>query len=145
MHAPASAGFSDAAALPPPSGHDTVASEHATRRAPAAIARAESSESVRIDPLQPLYTESAQLEALLALTRDDRVGSATGAALSDALVDRLASVDAALAQSGLPDAQRAALWRERIATLRQLAGVESTERWLAMHGRAYGDAFVRVD
>jgi hypothetical protein len=145
MHALASAGFSDTAVLPPPSGHDTATSEHASRRAPAAIARAESSATARTDPLQPLYTESAQLEALLALTRDDRVGSATGAALSDALVDRLASVDAALAQSGLPDAQRAALWRERVATLRQLAGVESTERWLAMHGRAYGDAFVRVD
>lgn len=110
-----------------------------------ATAHTASSAPASVDPLQPLYAEAAQLEALLALTSDDRVASASGAALGDALADRLASIDAALAQAGLPDAQRFALWRERVATLRQYAGIESTERWLAVHGRAYGDAFVRVD
>jgi hypothetical protein len=128
-----------------PSERDTVADEHASGRTVAAAARTEPSTPSHADPLQPLYAESAQLEALLALTRDDRVGSATGAALSDALADQLVSLDAALAQPGMPDTQRIALWRERVATLRQLAGVKSTERWLAVHGRAYGDAFVRVD
>lgn len=98
-----------------------------------------------VDPLQPLYAEAAQLEALLSLARDERVASASGAALGDALVERLVATDFALAQPGLSTAQRVALWRDRVAALRQLAGVASTERWLAVHGRAYGDAFVRVD
>lgn len=97
------------------------------------------------DPLQPLYAESAQLEALVALARDDRVASASGAVLTGELGARIGVIDALLAQPGLSADERASLWRQRVAALRQLAGVESTERWLAAHGQALGDALVRVD
>ncbi|GHA88958.1 hypothetical protein [Cognatilysobacter bugurensis] len=81
----------------------------------------------------------------MALTRDDRVASAAGAAIGNALVARVAAIDAELARPGLSEAQRTALWHGRVAALRQLVGVEPTERWLAVHGRAYGDASVHVD
>lgn len=97
------------------------------------------------DPLLPLYTEAAQLEALVALARDDRVASASGAVLTGELGARIGVIDALLAQPGLSSDERASLWRQRVATLRQLAGVESTERWLAAQGETYGDALVRVD
>lgn len=97
------------------------------------------------DPLQPLYAESVQLEALVALARDDRVASASGAVLTGELGARIGVIDALLAQPGLSVDERASLWRQRVAALRQLAGVESTERWLAAHGQALGDALVRVD
>lgn len=97
------------------------------------------------DPLQPLYAESAQLEALVALARDDRVASASGALLTGEIGSRIDVIDALLAQPGLSPSERTTLWRQRIDALRQLAGVESTERWLAAHGEAFGDALVRVD
>lgn len=129
----------------PASSRGAAARGHGSRPTIAAMPGGRPGAHTHVDPLQALYTESAQLETLLVLTRDDRVSSATGAALSDALAGHLVSLDAELGQPGLPDTQRSALWRERVATLRQLAGIESTERWLAVHGRAYGDAFVRVD
>jgi hypothetical protein len=98
-----------------------------------------------VDPLPRLYAESAQLEALVALARDDRVASASGAVLAGELDAHIGLIDAALSQSDLSPAQRSALWQQRVDALRELAGVESTERWLASHGERMDGALVRVD
>lgn len=95
--------------------------------------------------LDRLYTESAQLEALLALARDDRVASGTAAALGDAFDARVAGIDADLAQSDLDAARRTALWRERVDAMRQLASFESTQRLLAARGERYDALLVSVD
>ena len=55
-------------------------------------------------------------------------------ALSAELHDRISGVDAALSQPDLDAGQRLALWRERVATLQRLTGVESTQRWMAANG-----------
>jgi hypothetical protein len=89
--------------------------------------------------------ESAQLEALVALARDERVGSAGATLMSADLDSRIGLIDAALREDGLPAAQRASLWEQRVQALRDLAGVESTQRWLAAHGERYDGALVRVD
>ena len=87
-------------------------------------------------PLYDLYAESAQLEALLALARDDRVSSAGAALLGDELDAQVAAIDAALSQAGLDDGERLRLWRARVDALRQAAGFESTQRLLASQGRS---------
>lgn len=97
------------------------------------------------DPLPGLQAESAQLEALVALARDDRVANASMALVSSELDQRLRLIDTALTQGALPNDQRLSLWRQRVAALRSLAGVESTQRWFAARGERYDDALVRVD
>ena len=86
--------------------------------------------------LQDLYAESARLEALLSVARDDRVASAGAAMLSSELDARVAALDAALARADLSDAERLQLWQARVETLRQAAGFESTQRLLASQGRS---------
>lgn len=126
--------------------HDVEARADASDRSDTSISAGIASRTATApDPLQALYAESAQLEALVALTRDDRVASASGAVLTGEVGSRLGVIDALLSQPGLSSAERETLWRQRIAALRQLAGIESTERWLAAHGEAFGDALVRVD
>lgn len=95
--------------------------------------------------LEPLYAQSAQLEALLALARDERVANGAAAALSDALDARVASIDASLTQPELSDAQRADLWRQRVDALQQLVGVEATNRLYAARGQRYDAALVSID
>ncbi|MEH6416662.1 hypothetical protein [Pseudomonas sp. CGJS7] len=95
--------------------------------------------------LRDLQAESAQLEALVALTRDERVGNASATVMSADLDQRLGLIDAGLIDAALSPEQRLALWQQRVGALRSLAGVESTQRWLAAHGERYGDALVRVD
>lgn len=95
--------------------------------------------------VQSLQAESAQLEALVALARDDRVASANAAALAAGLDERIGRIDASLSQPGLADSDRSLLWQERVATLRELAGVETTQRWLTTHGERYDGALVSVD
>lgn len=95
--------------------------------------------------LAPLHAEAAQLEALIALARDDRVESATASVLADDLDMRIGLIDAALAEPGLSAPRRAALWQQRVSTLRDMAGMESTERWLAANGTTSLGALVRVD
>ena len=92
--------------------------------------------SVEPSPLDDLYAESAQLEALLTLARDDRVSSAGAALLSDELDAQVAAIDASLAQSDLDDGERLRLWQARVDALRQAAGFESTQRLLASQGRS---------
>ena len=97
------------------------------------------------DPLERLYAESAQLESLLAVARDERVSSGTAAALSGELETRLASVDVALMQPGLSRDQQLALWQQRVDSLRTLTGFESNRRWLAAQGAHYDGVLVAVD
>lgn len=92
-----------------------------------------------------LQAQSAQLEALIAATRDDRVASASAAVMSSDLDQRLGLIDATLISASLPATQRLSLWQQRVGTLRALAGVESTQRWFAAQGERYDDALVRVD
>ncbi|MFC5579337.1 hypothetical protein ACFPOA_15095 [Lysobacter niabensis] len=97
------------------------------------------------DPLQKLQAQSAQLEALVALARDDRVGNASSELLSSELDAGIAVVDAALSQADLSGAQKRELWQQRVDLLQQLAGVEATSRWLAAQGSSSSTNLVAVD
>ncbi len=108
----------------------------------AATAPVDSATTARLHALQ---TESARLEALLQLARDERVSSATAAALAGELDARVAGIDAALMQPSLPVEQQLALWQDRIDALRSVAGFEGTRRWLVANGSRYDGALVRVD
>jgi len=91
---------------------------YAARQAPARIA----APALDAPALDALYAESARLETLLALARDDRVASAAAALLSAELDAQVAGIDVRLAQPGLDDAQRRTLWQARVDALRQAAG-----------------------
>ena len=97
------------------------------------------------DSLETLYAQSAQLEGLLSLARDENV--ATGAAIEvGADLDyELARIDAQLRQPGLDPTRQLALWRARVDTLRSAVSFESTRRWLAANGERYDGALVQVD
>ncbi|MBZ4039352.1 hypothetical protein [Novilysobacter selenitireducens] len=94
--------------------------------------------------LAEIQQESARLEALLAMAHDDRVGSGTGAMLAAQLQSRLSQIDSVLASDAIDDDERLALWDARVDTLRDLTGLETTERWFAAEGRAYDTALVQV-
>lgn len=95
--------------------------------------------------LERLYAESAQLEALLAMVRDDRVASGTAMALASEYDAQLAAIDAALMQPGIAPDERTSLWRDRVAALRQVAAFESTRRMLAAQGERYDTMLVSID
>ena len=97
------------------------------------------------DTLENLYAESAQLESLLLLARDDRVSTGTAAAMAAELDSQVASIDAALMRPGLSPDQQMSLWRERVEALRTLTSFESTRRWLAAAGSRYDGALAQVD
>lgn len=118
-------------------GPEVDTPDPATAHTPAVAASA--------DPLERLYAESAQLESLLAIARDERVSSATAALLADRFEDQLAAIDAALMQPGLSRETQLALWQRRVESLRDFTGFESNRRWLAAHGTRYDAALVAVD
>lgn len=95
--------------------------------------------------MQSLQSESAQLEALVALARDERVASANAAALTAELDERIGRIDASLSQPTLGDADRLTLWQERVTAMRELAGIETTQRWLTARGERYDGALVSID
>ena len=95
--------------------------------------------------MEPLYAESARLEALLALARDDRVSSATAVALGSDFEARIAGIDAALIQPSLTSQRRLELWRDRVSALRAYASFESTQRALAASGERYDAMLVSID
>lgn len=95
--------------------------------------------------LEPLYAQSAQLESLLAMARDERMANGTSAALTDGLDARLASIDAALVEPGLDAQRRAELWGQRVDALQQLVGIETTQRLYAARGQSYQAALVSID
>ena len=115
-----------------------------TQPPPARVAAA-TTPAATSDSLETLYAESAQLEGLLALARDDSVGS--GAAMEGGanLDAELARIDAALRQPDLGRDRQLTLWRARVDTLRSAVSFESTRRWMAVHGEGYDGALVRVD
>ena len=84
--------------------------------------------------LEELMAESAQLEALLATVSSNEVGSANTLLLGLELEERIVRLDEALASADLDDAQRTALWRERVATLRDYASLQGTAQWVAVQG-----------
>lgn len=79
--------------------------------------------------LDALYTESARLEAVLAQLPDSSTGNVAALTVSADLQDQVSHIDLALSQPALSEATRTALWEERVDTLRQLTGVEATQRW----------------
>ena len=102
-------------------------------------------DSPEASSLEPLYAQSAQLEGLLAMARDDRVSNGTAAALSDNLDARVASIDAALTRTDVTPQRRSDLWRDRIDTLRQLVGIETTQRLYSARGQQFDAALVSID
>jgi hypothetical protein len=98
-----------------------------------------------VDALEQLYAESAQLEGLLAMTRDERVSSGTAAAVAGDLDRQLAGIDTALMQPGLSRDEQIVLWRQRVDMLRTVVGFEGTRRWLAAQGERYDGALASVD
>ena len=95
--------------------------------------------------LESLYAQSARLESLLALARDDQVGNGLTTVLSDDISARIAMIDAALAQPGLDERQRDGLWRSRVEALRQLVGIEATDRLYSARGQSRDIALVTID
>lgn len=99
-----------------------------------------------IDPaLEALYAESAQLEALLPLIRDDRVASGAAALMAAELDARLAAIDFALSEPDLAETRQLLLWHERVAVLHDIAGLEGTRRWLAANGGQYEPIPIQID
>ncbi|MDR0183011.1 hypothetical protein [Lysobacter arvi] len=141
------------AATEPAVSAETPADLAAPRSGPAPRVATTSSHDTAPDPratelreeVAALQAESAQLEALLAIARDDRVASASGAALAVEFDRRIGRIDASLSQPGLDDVDRAALWQARVSTMRELAGIETTQRWLLSSGERYDGALVSVD
>lgn len=132
----------DATATPP----DTrVAQRPAKRNGKKAVRPAPATDKPDETALAALYAQSAQLESLLAMARDERVASGTSAALSDELDAKVAGIDAALIQPGLDAHRRAELWGLRVDTLQQLVGVETTQRLYAARGQSYDVALVSID
>jgi hypothetical protein len=95
--------------------------------------------------LASLHAESARLEYVLQLARDETVSSGAAAAMAGELDARLAAIDAELRQPGLAHARQLDLWRERVQALQSIVSFESTRRWLAAQGEGYDDALVQVD
>lgn len=124
---------------------DTPPEVAPTRDTPASP-MTEPPEAVRQDAvLERLYAESAQLEALLAMARDDSVASGPAATLASGFDAQVASIDAALSQPGLDADMQSALWRDRIHALRQAATFASTLRVLAAQGERYDAMLVSID
>jgi hypothetical protein len=96
------------------------------------------------DPLETLYAQSAQLEGLLALARDENVATGAALELNADLDAQLATIDAELRQPGLAADRQLALWRDRVDTLRSAVSFESTRRLLAANGERYDGALVQV-
>ena len=125
-------------ATPEPPARASIAAEaqdaSTSARAPASRARQTPERALQArqhDParLDALYTESARLEAVLAQLPDSTVGNVAMLAVSADLQDQVAHIDLALSQPALQESARAALWQQRVDTLRQLTGVEATQRW----------------
>src|SRR5690606_6010566 len=95
--------------------------------------------------LEALHAESAHLEALLqALSAETPVDGAQ-LAMSLSLRAQVDTIDATLASGSLDADERDALWRRRVAVLRELAGMAGDQRWSALMGQPHLDyALVQV-
>lgn len=115
--------------------------QRSTRNIAADTATASSAQATpAVQPaLESLYVESAHLESLLTQIQDERVASGPAMAMAGALEDRIAAIDHALSQPGNDDIEQRDLWQQRVDALRQLAGLEGTQRWLAASGNPGSD------
>lgn len=138
---------------PPPAGATPARRPDASPAAAGAAATVATTGATATSPeadsadreMQRLQAESAQLEALLAMARDDRVASGTAVALASEYDAQVGAIDAALMQPGISADERASLWRDRVAALRQAAAFESTRRMLAAQGERYDTMLVSID
>lgn len=92
--------------------------------------------------IETLMAESARLESMLATMSGNELGSASALLLGLEFEDRLGELDAALAAPGASDETRAALWRQRVAVLRDYAALQGTAQWVAVQGGHYDGALV---
>jgi hypothetical protein len=83
-----------------------------------------------------LQRESAQLEALIAYSRNDTVTVGSIETLSNGLQQRIATIDGLLARDDLDRFAALPLWQERVLRLRQWADLETTQQLLAANGDA---------
>ena len=118
--------------------HQPPPASSTTGTRPAAVAATD-------EQFEALYAQSAELEALLGLSRDERVSSGTAALISQALDEQLGRIDLALIQPGLARDERLRLWQRRVESLRAATGFEGNQRWLAAQGSRYDTALVLVD
>lgn len=116
-----------------------------TARVAVAAAPAATQAPADEETLESLYSASAQLETLLAMTRDTRVESGPAAALAGGFDAELALIDARLAEPGLDPTEQRTLWRARVDTLQDASGFEAHQRLLSAEGRRYEGALVSVD
>ena len=91
--------------------------------------------------LAALMSESARLERVVAAASDDGASSATAAAWSLELEDRLQTLDGELEGNRDPTRQLA-LWQQRVQLLRDVAEVETSRHYLASQGRSFDVALV---
>lgn len=92
--------------------------------------------------IEALMAESARLESMLATMSGNELGSASALLLGLEFEDRLRDLDAALAAPDTSDERRAALWRQRVAVLRDYAALQGTAQWVAVQGGHYDGALV---
>jgi hypothetical protein len=89
-----------------------------------------------------MMDESARLERLLGAARDDGASSASAAAMSLILEDRLSALDAQLQSQAIAPARQLALWQQRIVLLREAASLEASRQYLAANGQNLDVALV---
>jgi hypothetical protein len=92
--------------------------------------------------LSALMDESARLERLLGAVRDDGASSASAAAMSLTLEDRLSALDSQLQDKAADPAGQLALWQQRILLLREAASLEASRHYLAANGQNLDVALV---
>lgn len=109
-----------------------------TTRTPTATAAAPAADT----RLASLMDESARLERLLGAARDDGASSASAAAMSLTLEDRLSALDAQLQSQAIDPNRQLALWQQRIVLLREAASLEASRHYLAASGRNLDVALV---
>jgi hypothetical protein len=91
--------------------------------------------------LSALMTESARLERLVAAASDDGASSASAAALSLALEERLRALDRELAVSD-DSGRQLPLWQQRVDLLRDVARLQTSRHYLAAQGLSFDVALV---
>jgi len=84
--------------------------------------------------LDALMAESAQLENLLDAVAGESSTSASATALALEFEAQLQRLDASLSDPDLDTQTRVALWDRRVSLLREFAGIQGTQQWLAAEG-----------
>lgn len=91
--------------------------------------------------LAEMMSESSRLERLIDIASDDGASSATAAAFSLELGDRLHALDNEIEANRDPDRQLE-LWQQRLQLLRSVAALEASRHYLAAEGRNFDVALV---